>query len=558
MLDRRISGQHSDCEVLADLLDPTALQDRTEPERNRFIEALGGYLGCVLNSFGIADRDAAGTDRHSERVAYSLSIRSAEFWTLHVPSHIVQALSRRGFSRMSRTFRSLLGRAAFLFALLFTTAAAAQYLFLRWKLTNESKSYLQDSAKDMRNQIAFVDAWDLRGYRRWSGGPSTYVVMAQNGTLIDTYGYLRSMIPHNVSLPFAVPYDHPTQFSSDVGEDWILYVHELRDGIVVLGTRKDTAPEGINTLFGSNAERFGANVADALRTQERTIDEAFDYAVLDANGVLLRAIGGIPLKASPPAIPQQATLVPVNRIQDKMYVALLDPLVSKSRDAVGLISVFEDVTDDQHLLRQSAIFNGAVVILLWLATVAFAAAYLRRTRPSAISCSQIPFLDEGETVEFKSSLRWDYVKQKANPDLERVVVKTIVGFLNSENGGTLIIGMSDGKQVLGLEADYASFKTTKPDRDGFELRLHSMLISAIGESRCTRYIKPHFCSLHGKELCIITVAPASEPVFLEQEDQLYVRVGNSTRPFGVQEALDYSRDRWPLVRPHSRRPDARH
>jgi hypothetical protein len=456
---------------------------------------------------------------------------------------------------MSRSFRSLLGIAAFLFALLFTTAAVAQYLFLRWKLNDESKTYLRDGAKDMRDQIAFVDTWDLRGYRRWSGGPSTYVVMTQNGTLIDTYGYLRNMIPHNVSLPFAVRYDSPLQFSSDVGEDWTLYVHKLRDGEVVLGARKEMAPENIDALFISNASRFGDSVKDALGTPERAIDEPFDYAVLGENGVLLRAMGGIPLKTSPPDIPQQATLVPLNRIENKLYAAFHEPLVSKA-GAVGLISVFEDVTDDQHFLRQSAIFNGAVAILLWVVTVAFAAAYLRRVRPSAISCAQIPFLDEGETVEFKSSLRWDYVMQKTNPDVERAVVKTVVGFLNSENGGTLVVGLSDAKEVLGLQADYVSFKSAKPDRDGFEQVLHQALIKSIGESRCTRYVKPRFCSLHGKELCVIAVAPSNEPVFLEKEDQLYVRVGNSTRPFGVQEALDYARDRWgglALVRPHARR-----
>ena len=33
-----------------------------QPERNRFIEAFGSDLGAVLDSFGVADRDAAGTD----------------------------------------------------------------------------------------------------------------------------------------------------------------------------------------------------------------------------------------------------------------------------------------------------------------------------------------------------------------------------------------------------------------------------------------------------------------------------------------------------------------
>ena len=289
--------------------------------------------------------------------------------------------------------------------------------------------------------------------------------MAQNGTLIDTHGYLRGMIPH-ASLPFAVEYDHPIHFLSDVGEDWNLYVHKLRDGIVVLGARKGISPEGMNDLFASTAARFGATVGEALRTPERAIHEAFDYAVLPNNGVVLWAIGPMPVKASPPAMPATPTLAPIRQIDDKMYAAFLDPIVSKSGGEVGLISVFEDVTDEEHVLRGSTVFNLIVAAILWIITVGFSAAYLRRVRPSAIACVQIPFLDEGETVEFKSSLRWDYKQSKPSKDLERIIVKTVVGFLNSENGGTLIIGISDSKEILGLQADYASFKSGKADRDG--------------------------------------------------------------------------------------------
>ena len=164
-----------------------------------------------------------------------------------------------------------------------------------------------------------------------------------------------------------------------------------------------------------------------------------------------------------------------------------------------------------------------------------------------MSATQIPFLDEGETVEFKSSLRWDYEQQKPNKELERAVARTVVGFLNSENGGTLIIGMSDSKEVLGLQADYDSFKNVNQNRDGFELTLREVLIGAIGERRCARLVKTSFCSLEGKELCVVTVAPSSDPVFIKDKNevpQLYVRLGNSTRAFGVQEALTYAEERW--------------
>ncbi len=75
VLDRRISRQYAIYEILADVFNPTALADRTERERNGFIETFSGYFGRVLDSFGIADGDTAGTERHNGRVAYSPYIR---------------------------------------------------------------------------------------------------------------------------------------------------------------------------------------------------------------------------------------------------------------------------------------------------------------------------------------------------------------------------------------------------------------------------------------------------------------------------------------------------
>jgi predicted HTH transcriptional regulator len=150
-----------------------------------------------------------------------------------------------------------------------------------------------------------------------------------------------------------------------------------------------------------------------------------------------------------------------------------------------------------------------------------------------------------------------------NKEVERAIVKTVVGFLNAEKGGTLIIGISDTKEVLGLQPDYSSLKRSDregPDRDRFEQSFHQILINSIGESRCARWVKAHFCSLNGKDVCVVTVAPSSEPVFPEEDSDgpLYVRVGNSTRPFGPQETLVYARNRWggglALPRSHLRRP----
>jgi hypothetical protein len=65
VLDRRIPRQDANREILADVFDPTALPDGSQPERDGFIEAFGGDFCRVLDSFGIADGDAAGADRHT-------------------------------------------------------------------------------------------------------------------------------------------------------------------------------------------------------------------------------------------------------------------------------------------------------------------------------------------------------------------------------------------------------------------------------------------------------------------------------------------------------------
>jgi hypothetical protein len=451
---------------------------------------------------------------------------------------------------MSRSLRSLVVTTALIFAVLFTAVAGLQYWFLRWQLDRETKSGLRDVAEETRESIAYADTWNLQGYRRTTGGPEVYLVMAQNGTLIDTHGDTKGDLPGvilHVSLPFAVEYDHPVHYLSDVGEDWSLYVHKLHDGMVVLGVRKEETPKDMNGRFVSNAALFGTSVEEAKETPERKIDEAFDYAIIDKDGILVSAIGGIPLKTPLPAMPAAATLAPIRQIEDEKYAEYLDPVVSKSGNEVGLISVFLDVTSDQRILRNAMYFNVIVATLLWVITIAFFTAYMRPVRPSTISPAQIPFLDEGETVEFKSSFRWDIRNQMLSKDVELATVKTVVGFLNSENGGTLIIGISDSKEVLGLQADYASFKGAKHDRDVFELRLRQILMDVIGVRRCARWVKTGFCSLLGKELCVVTVAPSSDPVFIKDGTgvpQLYVRVGNSTRAFGVQEALTYAEDRW--------------
>jgi hypothetical protein len=438
---------------------------------------------------------------------------------------------------MSRSLRSLVGIVALVSAVLFSSVAAGQYFFLSHQLRKETTDDLRALSEGMREDIAFSDAWSLEGYRRITSGPDIYLILTSKGTIIDVHGYQEGMLSR-VSLPFGFDYDLPFQFTSDVGEKWNLYVHRLSDGIVILGARDDVTPPNINERFTRNVARFGSSVKDAAKTPERAIDEAFDFAVIDNGGALRWAIGGIPLKTSAPEIPNNAILAPLRHFGGNLYSAFVEPVTSESGQKVGVIRVFDDVTDEQRVLRQSAIFNAIIAGVLWSLAVALAILYVNRARISEISCTQIPFLEESETVEFKSSLRWNYRATKFDHEMERVAVLAVVGFLNSYRGGTLIIGLNDKGEVLGLEPDYSTLRT-RPNRDGFEQALRNVLISAFGESPSAAWIKVRFCSVQGKDLCMVTARPATEPIYPREkgiEDQtLYVRLGNTTTPLSTPE-----------------------
>ncbi len=150
---------------------------------------------------------------------------------------------------------------------------------------------------------------------------------------------------------------------------------------------------------------------------------------------------------------------------------------------------------------------------------------------------------EGPYLEFKSSIRWDLVESRVNKTLEYVILKTLAGFLNSSIGGTLLIGVADNGEILGLEKDYQTLK--KPDQDGFDQRVMTAISTNLGADLCS-FVHVLFHVIDNKEVCRLIVSPANRPVFLTQSNtpKFYVRTGGGTRDLNVQEALSFVAGRW--------------
>jgi len=147
-------------------------------------------------------------------------------------------------------------------------------------------------------------------------------------------------------------------------------------------------------------------------------------------------------------------------------------------------------------------------------------------------------IGEGISLEFKSTLRFDLRKGEVSKEMERIIMKSIVGFLNAE-GGTLLIGVNDEGIITGLKNDYRNLP--KKNRDGFENHL-TMLIKTMIGLQFTKYVDIKFEYIEGEDVCVINIKKGHKPAYLRNSDkkeEFFVRVGNSTQPFSMSETEEY-------------------
>lgn len=162
---------------------------------------------------------------------------------------------------------------------------------------------------------------------------------------------------------------------------------------------------------------------------------------------------------------------------------------------------------------------------------------------------------ESRYLEYKATLRTRAGTSEVYKPLETATIKTVAGFLNSRDGGTLLLGVENGGTPVGLEGDYASLrKPGKDDRDLFQLHLVNVLVAAMGHAAVANVtIQVH--AVDGKDLCRVHVRPSAFPVEakvvvdhagqFERKTAFYVRFGNGTREIADPvERQKYIASRW--------------
>jgi hypothetical protein len=166
------------------------------------------------------------------------------------------------------------------------------------------------------------------------------------------------------------------------------------------------------------------------------------------------------------------------------------------------------------------------------------------TTDKKIKIADLILQGETETLEFKSSIRYDYKKQAVNKDdLGLAITKTLAGFMN-RIGGILIIGVNDDGQILGLKKDFETL--AKKNVDGFQLAFKDIVKNYLS-MECLIYMHLHFEILNDdRVVCAVVIDRSSTPVYLKNgnDNEFYVRMLNSTLKLSLPETVNYIRSQW--------------
>jgi Protein kinase domain/Putative DNA-binding domain len=168
---------------------------------------------------------------------------------------------------------------------------------------------------------------------------------------------------------------------------------------------------------------------------------------------------------------------------------------------------------------------------------------------------------EGPQVEFKASMRFPRGDDGLPPHLteadraaalrglyatlEKMVLKTIAAFLNSQ-GGTLLVGVEDDGTVVGIEDDFGTFEKAKDQNvDGWQRNLKQKIINAFGPNAWAILDLKLDVTEQGT-VARIGCPPRAQPTWLNDKagPEFYIRAASSTEPLPADKWSQYIKERW--------------
>lgn len=147
-----------------------------------------------------------------------------------------------------------------------------------------------------------------------------------------------------------------------------------------------------------------------------------------------------------------------------------------------------------------------------------------------LKISQALNYGESNIAEYKPSLVYNFKTKRAGIGIKLSIAKSICGFLNS-NGGNLLIGVNDNKEIIGLDADF-SLSEKDDAHDWFKLEFDNMIYQFFDQN-VWNYIKADFNRDYDNDFFLVKISSSDNPVFLknkkEESKEFYIRNTASTK-----------------------------
>ena len=314
-------------------------------------------------------------------------------------------------------------------------------------------------------------------------------------------------------LRHEMTFEGSVALTSDIGE-----VRTVFDGT---GRKAESAEEALSQIISTLNERYGLKLAEADR--------------LHFEGIAASLVADVTLQ-------QQAAANTVDNFRIAFEQRFDDAVVQRLNDSQDLTYRILDNTDFR-----------SEVIAAYLPLI-----YSRAKVAHQEHCPIGELLLRGEDahLEYKSTFRWGLVQAAASKAVETSVLKTVAAFLNSREGGTLLVGVADDGTAIGLQPDYlALHKDGKDDADLFQLALTQAVLNSVGAAAATN-VTTQIHTVGGKAVCRLHVKPSGHPVHATvtvidkagqhaKKQVFYVRLNNGTRSIDDGAEIEkYVAGRW--------------
>lgn len=156
----------------------------------------------------------------------------------------------------------------------------------------------------------------------------------------------------------------------------------------------------------------------------------------------------------------------------------------------------------------------------------------------AFSVADLITQGETTTIEFKSTLRTNLHTGEKDPRMEMSVLKTVAAFLNT-HGGTLVVGMADDGNPVGIDVDNFA------NEDKMYLHLVNLINSRIGPQHMM-HIQPRFDDHDHTRVLVVECSKGKAPVYVKDgnNEKFFVRTGAATTELSVSQVQEYIAQRF--------------